>query len=213
MKGRAMKTNGFLFPASLLALLSLLACTPPRDVSDADGRERAGREGEHGGHADEPPDPRLEEPQVIAAAARVRVLPGALGCTSEVLGIVDVHEPVKSTAEGLELLKRRAALLGAEAVVGVEFEHGEGGSEKTHLSGSAVRCHDLLRGRKYEVLEKIEITAAMDHEDDAFAELKARARAKGANLILDAHFEHGEGDRTKVRGTAVRAYGPESSSR
>ena len=77
----------------------------------------------------------------------MRVLPGEAECTAEVLGLVDVHEPVKSTAEGLELLRRRAAVLGAEAVVGVEFEHGEGGAEKTLLSGTAVRCKDLLRGR------------------------------------------------------------------
>ncbi len=78
--------------------------------------------------------------------------------------------------------------------------------EATHLSGSAVRCKDLLRGRRYEVLGKIEVTAAMDHEDEALAELKARARARGANLIIDVGFEHGDAAKTRVVGTAVRAF-------
>jgi uncharacterized protein YbjQ (UPF0145 family) len=199
----------FATPLLLVSVIALVGCTPARYASDEAGGKNAERgEREH----DEAPDPRLQDPSVIAAASRVRVMPDSLGCQSEVLGLVDVHEPVKSTAEGLEVLRRRAALLGAEAVVGVEFEHGEGGAEKTHLSGTAVRCNDLLRGRKYDVLDKIEVTAAMDHEDQAFAQLKSRARAKGANLILNVHFDHGEGDRTKITGTAVRAYGAEETT-
>jgi uncharacterized protein YbjQ (UPF0145 family) len=192
--------------------VALTACTParyPREEGPSEHAEGGGRDHDH----DEAPDPRLRDPSVIAAAARVQVLPGELGCTSEVLGLVDVHEPVKSTAEGLEVLRRRAALLGAEAVVGVEFEHGEGGGEKTHLSGTAVRCNDLLRGRKYDVLEKLEVAGAMEHEEDALRELERRARARGANLILDVHFDHGEGDRTKLTGTAVRAYRADEAAR
>lgn len=189
--------------ASLLALLfaatSAFACTPPppgRSAHDAD----------HDGDHDEAPDPRLDSPEIVAAASKVQVLPGTPSCQTEVLGIVDVHEPVDSVAAGLDRLRRRAALLGADYVTGVEFEHGEGGSEKTHLSGTAVRCHDLLNGRSYDVLAELEVTAPMDHEDDAFDQLKSKARASGANLILHVRFEHGEGDRTKITGTAVRAH-------
>ena len=157
-------------------------------------------------HAEEArSDETLADPAVVAAASRVRVIPGKLDCASELLGLVDVHEHVESQAAALELLKRRAAVLGADAVTGVEFEHGEAG-EATHLSGSAVRCKDLLRGRRYEVLGTIEVTAAMDHEDEALAALKARARARGANLIIDVGFEHGDADKTRVVGTAVRAF-------
>jgi uncharacterized protein YbjQ (UPF0145 family) len=39
----------------------------------------------------------------------------------------------------LAALKRRAASMGADAVVGVEFHHGEGAGEPIHLSGLAVR--------------------------------------------------------------------------
>ena len=173
------------------AALLVVACTPSRGPHDA-----------HHGDGD-----RTSTPSVIAAAAQVRVLPGRLECVSEVLGLVDVHEAVKGESEALELLKRRAAALGAEAVTNVEFEHGEGGP-RTHLSGTAVRCNNLLRGRHYDVLEKIEVTADMDHEDDALAELKSRAVARGANLLLEVRFEHGESNKTRVSATAVRAYDP-----
>jgi uncharacterized protein YbjQ (UPF0145 family) len=187
----------------LLSSLCAVGCTPPRSAHEA------AEKGEH----DEEPDPRLEEPSVIRAARNVKVLPGGLTCPTEVLGLVDVHEPVRTTAEGLDLLKRRAVLLGAEAVIGVEFEHGEGGAEKTHLSGTAVRCNDLIRGRKYDVIGKIEVSAEMEHEDDALRQLKSRATAQGANLIVGVKFEHGEGDRTKLTGTAVHAYYPSEASR
>ena len=41
--------------------------------------------------------------------------------------------------EALRTLQAKAALLGADAVVGVEFHHGEGEGEPTHLSGLAVK--------------------------------------------------------------------------
>ena len=183
-----------------MLMVSVLAtgCMPPATPHEA---------AEH----DEAPDPRLEDPSVVAASRSVKVLPGTLACAIEVLGVVDVHEKVRDTDQALDRLRRRAALLGAEAVIGVELEHGEGGAEKTHLSGTAVRCNDLLRGRSYDVLSSIEVTGEMEHEDEAMAAFKAKARALGANLILDVHFEHGEGDRTKITGTAVRAHGPTAS--
>ncbi len=202
-----MKKLAFIVVPLALAA-STAACDVPGRGANDPSRLAEAHEGHGAAEHDEPPDPRLQDPTVINAAARVKVLPGSLDCTSEVLGLVDVHEPVKSTAEGLELLRRRAAVLGAEAITGVEFEHGEGGAEKTHLSGTAVRCRDLLHGRKYDVIGKIEATGEMEHEDDAFASLKKTATARGANLILEVRFEHGEGDKTKITGTAVHAYGP-----
>jgi uncharacterized protein YbjQ (UPF0145 family) len=197
-----------LIAVTIAFVASTAACGFPGRRSIEPSRTAQEREGHGASEHDEPLDPRLQDPAIIDAAARVKVLPGDLGCTAEVLGLVDVHEAVKSTAEGLELLRRRAAVLGAEAVTGVEFEHGEGGAEKTHLSGTAVRCRDLLHGRKYDVLGKIEATAEMEHEDEALASLKKAATARGANLILEVHFEHGEGEKTKIMGTAVRAYNP-----
>jgi uncharacterized protein YbjQ (UPF0145 family) len=53
----------------------------------------------------------------------------------------------------------------------------------------------------------------LGHENDALAELERRARATGANLIVDVDFDHGEGDRTRVTGTAVHAYYAAGTSR
>ena len=57
---------------------------------------------------------------------------------AEVVGIVDVHEEMGHHDAALDELRRKAEAMGADAVVGVEFHHSEGG-EPTHLSGLAVR--------------------------------------------------------------------------
>lgn len=58
---------------------------------------------------------------------------------AEVVGVVDAHEQMGHHEEALQELREKAAALGADAVVGVEFHHGEGAGEPTHLSGLAVR--------------------------------------------------------------------------
>jgi uncharacterized protein YbjQ (UPF0145 family) len=193
--------------ASLVLVACTFGCGPV-------GASRTPVDEHHEGHEGGGGDEVLEhhevptDPAIVAAAAKVRVLNDqALSCVSQVLGIVDVHEPVESDEAALEILRRRAAALGAEAVTGVEFRHGDG-HERTHMSGTAVRCKDLLDGRKYDVLERIVVNAKMGGEDEAFDELKRRARALGANLILEAKFRHGEssGEGVTVSGTAVRAY-------
>jgi uncharacterized protein YbjQ (UPF0145 family) len=125
---------------------------------------------------------------------------------AEVVGVVDAHLPVGSHEAALDAVRRRAAEMGADAVVGVEFHHGEPGEEPTHLSGMAVRCNDLLKGREYDVLQKIEVKAKMGKEDDAETELYACARSLHADLVLDMGFEHGEGgsEAPRVWGTAIR---------
>ena len=156
---------------------------------------------------DEPLPPN--DPVTRAAAEKLRVMQtGDLGCASEALGIVDVHEKMPTESAALDILRRRAVVIGAEGITGVEFHHGEGGSEVTHLSGMAVRCRDILRGRKYDVIKQLDIAGAMGKEDDAFDELKKTAWATGANLLINVTFEHGEGadGKTHVFGTAVRAY-------
>ena len=149
----------------------------------------------------------MADPKLVAAASKVRVIQNdQLDCPSEVMGLVDIHQPVKTQDQALEVLKRKAAKLGADAVMGVEFHHGEPGEEPTHLSGMAVRCNDLLKGREYTVLEKIEIKGKMGKEDDAEAELLARAGAMHADLVIGMGFEHGEGgsEPTRVWGTAIK---------
>jgi uncharacterized protein YbjQ (UPF0145 family) len=157
--------------------------------------------------ASPPEPPRASDSTLVAAAARIKVLQtGGLGCEMQSLGIVDVHEPMKTEEAALDLLKRRAAALGAEGVMGVEFHHGEGGGESTHLSGIAVKCSNLLRGRAYDVIEKIDIAGAMGEEDEAYDKMRQRARQLHADMIIDISFEHGEGAgaKTHVFGTAIK---------
>jgi hypothetical protein len=82
-----------------------------------------------------------EEPiQLSAAAERVLILQTTeLTRPAEVVGVVDAHEKMGHHGNALAHLKARAAAMGADAVVGVEFHHGEGQGEPTHLSGLAVR--------------------------------------------------------------------------
>ncbi len=60
---------------------------------------------------------------------------------TEVLGVFDFHSQAESEDKGFDELRARAAQIGADAVIGAEFEHGEG-SEPSHLSGMAVRFLD-----------------------------------------------------------------------
>jgi hypothetical protein len=74
------------------------------------------------------------------AASRVLVLQSThLDRPAEVVGVVDAHVPMGSHDRALDVLRRRAVAMGADAVVGVEFHHGEGEGQPTHLSGLAVR--------------------------------------------------------------------------
>jgi hypothetical protein len=62
---------------------------------------------------------------------------------TEVVGIIDVHLPVGNQDAALAELRARAAEMGADAVVGAEFHHGEGAGEPIHVSGMAVRFIQL----------------------------------------------------------------------
>lgn len=60
---------------------------------------------------------------------------------TEVVGVLDFHSDAASEEKGFDELRARAAALGADAVLGAEFEHGEAGAP-SHLSGIAVRFLD-----------------------------------------------------------------------
>lgn len=164
------------------------------------------------------PDARHISPDPSAlgagAADRVKILQNeALSCPSEALGTVDVHEAMKNEGEALALLRRRAAALGAEAVIGVEFHHGEGGGETTHLSGVAVRCKDLIQGREYDVIGELDVAGDMGHDEEAFESIRARASALHADLVIGIHFEHGEGEGqpSRLTGRAIRFHPTDST--
>ena len=63
------------------------------------------------------------------------------GRDCDILDVVDIHTTATSEDKGFDELRARAAERGADAVIGAEFEHGEGG-EPSHLSGMAVRFLD-----------------------------------------------------------------------
>ncbi len=85
-----------------------------------------------------------DEP-ISRRASRVLVLESThLQRLSEVVAAIDIHEPVGDEAVALRLLQERAAEIGADAVVGVEFHHGHGRGP-IHLSGLAVRFIELPR--------------------------------------------------------------------
>ncbi len=63
------------------------------------------------------------------------------GHDCDILEVVDIHTQATSEDKGFDELRARAAQRGGDAVVGAEFEHGEG-SEPSHLSGMAVRFLD-----------------------------------------------------------------------
>ena len=67
---------------------------------------------------------------------------------TEVVGVIDAHLPVGDQDAAMAALRKKAAAMGADAVVGVEFHHGEAAGEPTHLSGLAVR---FLRAVPYPV--------------------------------------------------------------
>ena len=60
---------------------------------------------------------------------------------AEVLGVFDFHTRADSEDKGFDQLRLAASRLGADAVIGAEFEHGDG-AEPSHLSGMAVRFLD-----------------------------------------------------------------------
>lgn len=213
--------------ASPLALLAFAACTPPAgigpepttpssvEVAQSAGGDHDADDHDHDHHddgdhdADHDHEHHAPPRSTSAEAAHVKVLETAdLACgATESLGPVDVHEPMHSEEEALDMLRRRANDLGADAVLGVEFHHGAGGTAPTHLSGLAVRCGDLLQGRQYDVIQKIDIDGTMGDEEDAYAALKEKARELGADLILGIEFHHGTGGpgtKTHISGTAIK---------
>jgi hypothetical protein len=81
-----------------------------------------------------------QAPAARGNPSRVLVLQSThLDRPSEVVGVIDAHVPMGSHEAALDVVRQRAAAMGADAVVGVEFHHGEGEGQPTHLSGLAVR--------------------------------------------------------------------------
>jgi hypothetical protein len=77
----------------------------------------------------------------IASSGVVVLVDKRVDRPTQVVGVLDFHSDANSEDKGFDELRARAAALGADAVIGAEFEHGEG-NEPSHLSGMAVRFLD-----------------------------------------------------------------------
>jgi uncharacterized protein YbjQ (UPF0145 family) len=199
----------------LVAFTVLGGCDTPDVVRDGHQSLRAveheGHE-EHEAHDEHDEHEEHEHARVRPSVSReavehVVVLESPdIGRATEVLGIVDAHEKMGHHDEALRDLREDAAALGADAVIGVEFHHGEAHGGPIHLSGMAVRFRDLRRDQPYDVLGKIDVAADMHNQEAAIHELKRRAGRMGADLIIDISYEHGDGDNKQVHltGTAIR---------
>ncbi len=174
--------------------------------------------------------PREVAPPTPGSIAGVLLLEGSAERPCEVLGVIDQHTTMGHEAEALERLRADAARMGADAVIHVEFEHSEESADgrgdeqlegetdldaatdegvadarALHLSGTAVRFRDLIGGRRYEILGRIEVSEGMAREEEALASLRRRARALHADLVIGVAFHHGDGaGGVGVEGTAIR---------
>ncbi len=208
----------------LLAVVMLAGCDPaatsehaqsPQGSSILDGEQGSESTVSSSGKASGSGDSRTsgqvlprDEPArgTPEQAARVKVFFSGTEVEepTEVLGVVDVHEPATSDQQGLEIMRERAAAMHADAVVGVEFHRDD--KSFTDLSGLAVRYNDLLRGRKYDVIQVIQVHEGEGNDGDAMGELRRRAKALGADLIINVawHDNDAEKDGTYLSGTAIR---------
>lgn len=144
------------------------------------------------------------------AAKKVIILQNQdAGSPTEVIGVIDVHQATGGQGAALETLRERAALYGADAVLGVEFHHEAAGHDQdteTHLSGLAVRFRPVLANRPYKVLGPVQVDAEMGHESEGLHDLRAKAGDMNADVLVDVQFHHGEGgaERTRLTGLALK---------
>lgn len=144
------------------------------------------------------------DPEIRQRAAGILVTPeSVLDRDILLVEVLDFHTSAESEDKGFEALRMRAAQLGADAVIGAEFEHGEEG-ELSHLSGMAVK-YFTPDDSPYDVLGDIDVVTPEDAEDKGMEELQARAARMGADEIRNIHFSHGEeGGESHLTGVAVK---------
>jgi uncharacterized protein YbjQ (UPF0145 family) len=146
---------------------------------------------------------RIEE--ASPGAGRILVIPEEScpnGHHCDILEVVDIHTHATSQDKGFDELRARAASLGADAVVGAEFEHGDG-SEPSHLSGMIVRY-----GRPtppHIEIGTLDIPSDENDENKGLDELSRRAHEMGGSTVIDVTFEHGDdGAQGHLRGKVIK---------
>ncbi len=148
----------------------------------------------------------VSETQPVADVPRILVsaqplCPGHVaGC--DILEVVDLHTHASSEDKGFDELRRRAAQLGGDAVIGAEFEHGDG-NEPSHLSGMIVRYSEGIP--PHVVLGEVDIPSDEDSTDKGMAAMSARKTQMGGDRVIGVTFEHGEdGKQGHLRGQVIR---------
>jgi uncharacterized protein YbjQ (UPF0145 family) len=120
----------------------------------------------------------------------------------DILAIVDLHTDATSEDKGFDELRGRAAAVGGDAVIGAEFEHGEGGGP-SHLSGMVVRYGQPVP--PHTVVGEVDIASDEDSTDKGMAALSQRMIEMGGDQVIGVTFEHGEdGKQGHLRGTVIR---------
>ena len=107
----------------------------------------------------------------------------------DILEIVDLHTDAASEDKGFDELRQRAAQRGGNAVLGAEFEHGDG-DERSHLSGVIVRYGSAIP--PHVVLGEIDVPSDPDDQAKGLSELTARGHRLGGDQVIGVTFEHGE---------------------
>ena len=126
----------------------------------------------------------------------------SVGRDCEIVAVFDVHTDADSQDKGFDELRRRAAEVGADAVIGAEFEHGDDG-EKSHLSGMAVKWTKPRPA--YDPIGEIDIPSNEDDEDKGLDKMREEAKQMGADEVVNVQFEHGEeGQMGHLTGLAVK---------
>lgn len=137
--------------------------------------------------------------------SRILVIPGEAcpdGHHCNILEVVDIHTRATSQDKGFDELRARAAALGADAVVGAEFEHGDG-DEPSHLSGMIVRYGKPVP--PHIDIGMIDIPSDENDENKGLAELTRRAVEMGGSQVINVTFEHGDdGAQGHLRGKVIK---------
>ena len=126
----------------------------------------------------------------------------SIGRECEIMAVFDIHTHAESQDKGFDELRARAEAMGADAVIGAEFEHGDEG-EPSHLSGMAVKFTNPRPA--YDPIGEIDIPSNEDDTDKGLDAMKAKAASMGADEVVNVQFEHGEdGKMGHLTGIAVK---------
>ena len=124
------------------------------------------------------------------------------GHDCDIVEVVDLHTTATSEDKGFDELRARAEAEHADAVIGAEFEHGDGG-EPSHLSGVIIRYGNPVP--PHVDVGEIDVPSDPATQDKGLRELTARGHQMGGDQVIDVTFEHGDdGAQGHLHGKVIR---------